>query len=289
MSKKIIKGINLDKKDVYLLDLENLQFFDYSILDNDSALIIFSGSCQKIEEVKGYVDILKNVFPKMIIEVISVSRKGDNFLDMVLSYYCGRICTDWTIKSMNIISNDNDYNSLCDIDDLCKIKQLKVHREDKLENLEWLMHRYNGPKTELTKTLENRLEKKCAVTLKDVAKIHGTYGRKLLPVVREILDCIIKIQNNPYNMNLSEKELEVVLEIQDNKTFEKRRNKDCYLSWLHGEIYRLLVNRDCNLPKKDRREKTNIIIAKMLSLGYITFSGKAELEGSKIYYDIAFV
>lgn len=103
--------INLDDKEVWLVDYENCPYLPKCLSENSSeniACYVFANQTQN-ERLKKE---LRNLSTKAFIDMIWTSQKGKNLIDIELSYYTGMINSMYTPTSIYIQSNDRGYESL---------------------------------------------------------------------------------------------------------------------------------------------------------------------------------
>jgi len=135
----------------------------------------------------------------------------------------------------------------------------------------------------------SNIRRKNALSKNEIANLYELRGTQWMPMIQEIFDCCIKIQKNSYNLNLTEEETELIQYIRNWKKFQKRKKDRLLISSVHGMICRKILENKPNTSKEKRRNKANIVIAKMLSLKHMKFSDVIVLDGSKCFYDIAVI
>lgn len=100
--------INLNCKNVYLIDYENIAMLPAFITqDEHSVCYIFVGALQKkkISKSENQHDF------KGLHYIIHVPYQKKNALDTLLSFYLGQILSAYTPSNIYIVSNDKDYEN----------------------------------------------------------------------------------------------------------------------------------------------------------------------------------
>lgn len=101
--------VNLNNKNVYLVDYENITMLpNFITQDPNGVCYIFVGALQrkKIEESEMQHDF------KGLHYLIYVNHQKKNALDTMLSFYLGQIVSAFEPRCIYVVSNDSDYENL---------------------------------------------------------------------------------------------------------------------------------------------------------------------------------
>jgi len=295
--KSVFPNTDLNDKHIYLVDWENTMYFDYSILENkDNYTIIFVGKRQQ-EVSMDYLDIIYQTYPDANLMDIKVPSTGKNFLDTLLSYYCGRIVSDYDVKDINIITNDKDYTCLCEIEDITKINRIGVDISNYGKHIGMLLDKYNGPVNDsirhlVDKYIENEAKKiegnltKIKAEKLTTKKIQELQERRKdwLPVVKEVFKYTVCYNVNSY-ITFSKEEKDILKAIQAKPAF-KKKSKGTTLTKIFNLILSEFNLRYEKADKIEKKTKSYILLAKMFSHDKLKTSGTALTANSGNYMDL---